>query len=147
MRWLGHFWAYQWPVGIACSALTYVWLHLCPWCRKRRCHNEFTYSNQIASRYREIFACWPCLWDGSATNLKRSASSLGQLWNGTWNPSNDGWGTWIPRNIWRPFERKVRQSILDPLRRTAGFALGVLIAAISPKTAMTCTIAVQEIIS
>ncbi len=43
-------------------------------------------------------------------------------------------------------ERQVRPSLLDPLWGAAGFTLGVLTAAMGPKTAMACTIAVEEVI-
>jgi ubiquinone biosynthesis monooxygenase Coq7 len=43
-------------------------------------------------------------------------------------------------------ERRVRPSLLDPLWGAAGFALGVATAAMGPKAAMACTIAVEEVI-
>jgi len=43
-------------------------------------------------------------------------------------------------------ERQVRPSLLDPLWDAAGFALGVATAAMGPKAAMACTIAVEEVI-
>ncbi|MGB2492019.1 MAG: demethoxyubiquinone hydroxylase family protein [Candidatus Puniceispirillum sp.] len=43
-------------------------------------------------------------------------------------------------------ERQVRPSLLDPLWGAAGFALGVATAALGPKAAMACTIAVEEVI-
>ena len=43
-------------------------------------------------------------------------------------------------------EREVRPSLLDPLWGAAGFALGVATAAMGPKAAMACTIAVEEVI-
>ena len=43
-------------------------------------------------------------------------------------------------------ERKVRPSFLDPLWGAAGFTLGVVTAAMGPKAAMACTIAVEEVI-
>ena len=43
-------------------------------------------------------------------------------------------------------ERAVRPSLLDPLWGAAGFALGVVTAAMGPKAAMACTIAVEEVI-
>ncbi|MGB0689664.1 MAG: demethoxyubiquinone hydroxylase family protein [Candidatus Puniceispirillum sp.] len=43
-------------------------------------------------------------------------------------------------------ERQVRPSLLDPLWGAAGFALGVATAAMGPKAAMACTIAVEEVI-
>ena len=43
-------------------------------------------------------------------------------------------------------ERAVRPSLLDPLWGAAGFALGVVTAAMGPKAAMACTIAVKEVI-
>ena len=43
-------------------------------------------------------------------------------------------------------ERKVRPSLLDPLWGAAGFTLGVVTAAMGPKAAMACTIAVEEVI-
>ena len=43
-------------------------------------------------------------------------------------------------------ERKVRPSFLDPVWGAAGFALGVVTAAMGPKAAMACTIAVEEVI-
>ena len=42
--------------------------------------------------------------------------------------------------------RKVRPSLLDPLWGAAGFTLGVVTAAMGPKAAMACTIAVEEVI-
>lgn len=41
---------------------------------------------------------------------------------------------------------KVRPSALDPLWGAAGFALGAVTAAMGPKAAMACTIAVEEVI-
>ena len=41
-------------------------------------------------------------------------------------------------------ERKVRPSLLDPLWGAAEFALGVITAAMGPKAAMACTIAVED---
>ena len=43
-------------------------------------------------------------------------------------------------------ERKVRPSLLDPVWGAAGFTLGVVTAAMGPKAAMACTIAVEEVI-
>ena len=43
-------------------------------------------------------------------------------------------------------ERKVRPSFLDPIWGAAGFALGLVTAAMGPKAAMACTIAVEEVI-
>ena len=43
-------------------------------------------------------------------------------------------------------ERKVRPSFLDPVWGAAGFALGLITAAMGPKAAMACTIAVEEVI-
>jgi ubiquinone biosynthesis monooxygenase Coq7 len=43
-------------------------------------------------------------------------------------------------------ERQIRPSLLDPLWGAAGFALGVATAAMGPKAAMACTIAVEEVI-
>ena len=43
-------------------------------------------------------------------------------------------------------ERQVRPSFLDPIWGAAGFALGVVTAAMGPKAAMACTIAVEEVI-
>ena len=43
-------------------------------------------------------------------------------------------------------ERKVRPSFLDPVWGAAGFALGFVTAAMGPKAAMACTIAVEEVI-
>ena len=43
-------------------------------------------------------------------------------------------------------ERKVRPSLLDPVWGAAGFALGLVTAAMGPKAAMACTIAVEEVI-
>ena len=43
-------------------------------------------------------------------------------------------------------ERAVRPSLLDPLWGAAGFVLGVVTAAMGPKAAMACTIAVEEVI-
>ena len=41
---------------------------------------------------------------------------------------------------------QVRPSLLDPVWGAAGFALGVATAALGPKAAMACTIAVEEVI-
>ena len=41
---------------------------------------------------------------------------------------------------------KVRPSLLDPLWGAAGFMLGAATAALGPKAAMACTIAVEEVI-
>ena len=43
-------------------------------------------------------------------------------------------------------EYEVRPSVLDPLWGAAGFALGAVTAAMGPKAAMACTIAVEEVI-
>ena len=43
-------------------------------------------------------------------------------------------------------ERRVRPSFLDPVWSAAGFTLGVVTAAMGPKAAMACTIAVEEVI-
>ena len=43
-------------------------------------------------------------------------------------------------------ERRVRPSVLDPVWGAAGFALGAVTAAMGPKAAMACTIAVEEVI-
>ena len=43
-------------------------------------------------------------------------------------------------------ERQVRPSLLDSLGGAAGFTLGVVTAAMGPKAAMACTIAVEEVI-
>ena len=43
-------------------------------------------------------------------------------------------------------EYQVRPSALDPLWGAAGFALGAVTAAMGPKAAMACTIAVEEVI-
>ena len=43
-------------------------------------------------------------------------------------------------------ERQVRPSLLDPVWGAAGFALGAVTAAMGPKAAMACTIAVEEVI-
>ena len=43
-------------------------------------------------------------------------------------------------------EYKVRPSLLDPVWSTAGFVLGATTAAMGPKAAMACTIAVEEVI-
>jgi ubiquinone biosynthesis monooxygenase Coq7 len=43
-------------------------------------------------------------------------------------------------------ERQVRPSLLDPVWGAAGFALGMVTAAMGPKAAMACTIAVEEVI-
>ena len=43
-------------------------------------------------------------------------------------------------------ERRIRPSFLDPVWGAAGFALGVVTAAMGPKAAMACTIAVEEVI-
>ena len=43
-------------------------------------------------------------------------------------------------------EYKVRPSLLDPVWGAAGFLLGAATAALGPKAAMACTIAVEEVI-
>ena len=43
-------------------------------------------------------------------------------------------------------ERQVRPSLLDPVWGAAGFTLGLVTAAMGPKAAMACTIAVEEVI-
>ena len=43
-------------------------------------------------------------------------------------------------------ERKVRPSSFKPLWGAASFSLGVVTAAVGPKAAMACTIAVEEVI-
>jgi ubiquinone biosynthesis monooxygenase Coq7 len=43
-------------------------------------------------------------------------------------------------------ERQVRPTILSPLWRVAGFALGAATARMGPRAAMACTVAVEEVI-
>ncbi|MBT5498275.1 MAG: demethoxyubiquinone hydroxylase family protein [Alphaproteobacteria bacterium] len=43
-------------------------------------------------------------------------------------------------------ERHVRPTILSPLWRVAGFALGAATARMGPRAAMACTVAVEEVI-
>jgi len=43
-------------------------------------------------------------------------------------------------------ERRVRPTLLSPLWRVAGFALGSLTARMGPRAAMACTVAVEEVI-
>ena len=43
-------------------------------------------------------------------------------------------------------ERHVRPTILTPLWRVAGFALGAVTARMGPRVAMACTVAVEEVI-
>jgi ubiquinone biosynthesis monooxygenase Coq7 len=43
-------------------------------------------------------------------------------------------------------ERQVRPTILSPLWRVAGFALGAVTARMGPRAAMACTVAVEEVI-
>ena len=43
-------------------------------------------------------------------------------------------------------ELEIRPSLLTPLWNTAGFSLGVVSAILGTKTAMACTIAVEEVI-
>jgi ubiquinone biosynthesis monooxygenase Coq7 len=43
-------------------------------------------------------------------------------------------------------DRRVRPTILLPLWRVAGFALGAVTAAMGPRAAMACTVAVEETI-
>jgi ubiquinone biosynthesis monooxygenase Coq7 len=43
-------------------------------------------------------------------------------------------------------ERRVRPTLLQPLWRLAGYALGAGTALIGPKAAMACTVAVEEVI-
>ena len=43
-------------------------------------------------------------------------------------------------------ERRVRPTLLQPLWRLAGFALGAGTALIGPEAAMACTVAVEEVI-
>lgn len=43
-------------------------------------------------------------------------------------------------------ERRVRPTALSPLWHVAGFALGAASALLGPKTAMACTVAVEEVI-
>ena len=43
-------------------------------------------------------------------------------------------------------QRRVRPSLLQPLWHVAGFALGAATAALGPKAAMACTVAVEEVI-
>ncbi len=42
--------------------------------------------------------------------------------------------------------RRVRPTLLHPLWRTAGFALGAATALLGPRAAMACTVAVEEVI-
>jgi 3-demethoxyubiquinol 3-hydroxylase len=43
-------------------------------------------------------------------------------------------------------ERRVRPTLLHPFWHVAGFALGAATAALGPKAAMACTVAVEEVI-
>jgi ubiquinone biosynthesis monooxygenase Coq7 len=43
-------------------------------------------------------------------------------------------------------ERRVRPTVLYPLWRVAGFALGAATARLGPKAAMACTVAVEQVI-
>ena len=43
-------------------------------------------------------------------------------------------------------ENQVRPFLLDPSLRFAGFSLGMISAALGPKAAMACTIAVEELV-
>ncbi|MEQ8369804.1 MAG: demethoxyubiquinone hydroxylase family protein [Alphaproteobacteria bacterium] len=43
-------------------------------------------------------------------------------------------------------ERRVRPTVLQPLWHVAGYALGVATAALGPKAAMACTVAVEDVI-
>ena len=43
-------------------------------------------------------------------------------------------------------ERRVRPTLLSPLWRVAGFALGAMTARMGPRAAMACTVAVEEAI-
>ena len=43
--------------------------------------------------------------------------------------------------------RRVRPTILSPLWRVAGFALGAATARMGPRAAMACTVAVEEVIA
>jgi 3-demethoxyubiquinol 3-hydroxylase len=43
-------------------------------------------------------------------------------------------------------KRRVRPSLLQPLWHIAGFALGAATAALGPRAAMACTVAVEEVI-
>jgi 3-demethoxyubiquinol 3-hydroxylase len=43
-------------------------------------------------------------------------------------------------------KRRVRPSLLQPLWHVAGFALGAATAAMGPRAAMACTVAVEEVI-
>jgi ubiquinone biosynthesis monooxygenase Coq7 len=44
-------------------------------------------------------------------------------------------------------ERRVRPTVLLPVWRIAGFALGAITAALGPRAAMACTVAVEETIN
>jgi ubiquinone biosynthesis monooxygenase Coq7 len=44
-------------------------------------------------------------------------------------------------------ERRVRPTVLLPLWRVAGFALGAITAALGPRSAMACTVAIEETIN
>jgi ubiquinone biosynthesis monooxygenase Coq7 len=43
-------------------------------------------------------------------------------------------------------ERRIRPTLLNPLWRIAGYALGATTALLGPKAAMACTVAVEEVI-
>jgi ubiquinone biosynthesis monooxygenase Coq7 len=43
-------------------------------------------------------------------------------------------------------KRRVRPSLLQPLWHVAGYALGAATAALGPRAAMACTVAVEEVI-
>ena len=43
-------------------------------------------------------------------------------------------------------ERRVRPTLLSPIWRVAGFALGAVTARMGPRSAMACTVAVEEVI-
>ena len=42
-------------------------------------------------------------------------------------------------------ERRVRPTLLSPIWRVAGFALGAVTARMGPRSAMACTVAVEEV--
>ena len=44
-------------------------------------------------------------------------------------------------------ERRVRPTVLLPVWRVAGFALGAITAALGPRSAMACTVAIEETIN
>ena len=98
------------------------------------------------ARHREIPACRSRREKPPSRSTVASWPSFATM-RPARNPAYDGTGGRASRGIRESAERTARASVLlDPVWGAAGFALGAVTAAMGPKAAMACTIAVEEVI-